>query len=175
MVRAGRRGRATAAPAAPSRPPPARPSAGRGPTRVTRVLETSGALGWAPVRRGDVGMELEGGPVAATAARYAGARVPRVEDGRLLTGRGTFVDDVMRPGMLHACFVRSPFARAGILGIDTTAARAMAGVRAVFVAGDLNPDAHQAWYTMMGPDVPDTPRPPMAEGEARFVGDPVAL
>ena len=48
----------------------------------------------------------------SVATRYAGTRVPRVEDNRLLTGRGTFVDDVSRPGMLHACFVRSPFARA---------------------------------------------------------------
>ena len=48
----------------------------------------------------------------AVAIRYAGARIPRVEDPRLLTGHGTFVDDISRPGMLHACFVRSPFARA---------------------------------------------------------------
>ena len=54
----------------------------------------------------------------AVATRYAGTRVPRVEDNRLLTGHGTFVDDVSRPGMLHACFVRSPFARARINGID---------------------------------------------------------
>ena len=47
----------------------------------------------------------------AVATRYAGTRVLRVEDTRLLTGHGTFVDDVTRPGMLHACFVRSPFAR----------------------------------------------------------------
>ena len=44
----------------------------------------------------------------AVATRYAGTRVLRVEDTRLLTGHGTFVDDVTRPGMLHACFVRSP-------------------------------------------------------------------
>ena len=44
------------------------------------------------------------------AAVMSGARVHRVEDARLLTGRGTFVDDVSLPGMLHACFVRSPFA-----------------------------------------------------------------
>ena len=69
------------------------------------------------------------------ATRYAGTRVPRVEDNRLLTGRGTFVDDVTRPGMLHACFVRSPFARAKINGIDAAAALALPGVRAVFTAG----------------------------------------
>ena len=109
------------------------------------------------------------------ATRYAGTRVPRVEDTRLLTGKGTFVDDVTRPGMLHACFVRSPFARATINGIDTTAALALPGVQAVFVAEDLNPDVKEAWHAVAGKDIPDTPRPPLAEGEVKFVGDPVAL
>jgi carbon-monoxide dehydrogenase large subunit len=109
------------------------------------------------------------------AARYAGTRVHRVEDPRLLTGQGTFVDDVVRPRMLHACFVRSPFARARIGDIDVSAALALDGVHAVFLASDLNPDVQEAWYSIVGRDVPDTPRPPLAEGEARFVGDPVAL
>ena len=113
--------------------------------------------------------------MGAVAARYAGTRVHRVEDDRLLTGHGTFVDDVVRPGMLHACFVRSPFPRARILSIDASAALALPGVRAVFVAQDLNPGVHEAWYAVIGPNVPDTPRPPLAEGEVRFVGDPVAL
>jgi aerobic carbon-monoxide dehydrogenase large subunit len=107
--------------------------------------------------------------------RYAGTRVARVEDNRLLTGRGTFVDDVTRPGMLHACFVRSPFARAKINGIDAAAALALPGVRAVFTASDLNPDVKEAWHAVAGKDIPDTPRPPLAEGEVKFVGDPVAL
>jgi carbon-monoxide dehydrogenase large subunit len=111
----------------------------------------------------------------AVAPRYAGTRVQRVEDSRLLTGKGTFVDDVTRPGMLHACFVRSPFARARINGIDASAALALPGVRAVFTAADLNPDVKEAWHAIAGKDVPDTPRPPLAEGEAKFVGDPVAL
>lgn len=115
-------------------------------------------------------------PLGGTVAtRYAGTRVARVEDNRLLTGHGTFVDDVIRPGMLHACFVRSPFARARINGIDASAALAMPGVHAVFTAADLNPDVHEAWHAVAGKDVPDTPRPPLAEGEAKFVGDPVAL
>ncbi|KUI46534.1 xanthine dehydrogenase [Mycobacterium sp. GA-1199] len=109
------------------------------------------------------------------ATRYAGTRVARVEDNRLLTGRGTFVDDVVRPGMLHACFVRSPFARAKINGIDASAALAMPGVHAVFTADDLNPDVKEAWHAVAGKDIPDTPRPPLAEGEVKFVGDPVAL
>jgi len=109
------------------------------------------------------------------AARYTGSRVHRVEDARLLTGRGTFVDDIVRPGMLHACFVRSPFARARIDGIDADEARALPGVRAVLTAADLHPDVHEPWYSTAGKDIPDNPRPPLAEGEARFVGDPVAL
>ncbi|OBB48242.1 xanthine dehydrogenase family protein molybdopterin-binding subunit [Mycobacterium sp. 852002-51961_SCH5331710] len=109
------------------------------------------------------------------ATRYAGTRVARVEDNRLLTGRGTFVDDVVRPGMLHACFVRSPFARARIKGIDASATLAMPGVHAVFTADDLNPDVKEAWHAVAGKDIPDTPRPPLAEGEVKFVGDPVAL
>jgi carbon-monoxide dehydrogenase large subunit len=112
---------------------------------------------------------------APGAARYAGARVARVEDARLLTGRGTYVDDISLPGMLHACFVRSPFARAAIRGIDTTEAEALPGVRHVFTAADLNPGVHEQWHTSIGPQSPETPRPPLAEGEVRFVGDPVAL
>ncbi len=77
--------------------------------------------------------------------------------------------------MLHACFVRSPFARAKINGIDAGAALALPGVRAVFTAGDLNPDVKEAWHAVAGKDIPDTPRPPLAEGEVKFVGDPVAL
>ena len=93
----------------------------------------------------------------------------------MLTGHGTFVDDVVRPGMLHACFVRSPFARARIVSIDPSAALALAGVHAVFTAADLNPGVHEAWYALVGKDVPDSPRPPLAEDEVRFVGDLVAL
>ncbi|MDZ7675473.1 MAG: xanthine dehydrogenase family protein molybdopterin-binding subunit [Acidimicrobiales bacterium] len=110
----------------------------------------------------------------AGTTRYAGSRVHRVEDARLLTGRGTFVDDVKRPGMLHACFVRSPFARARIDGIDTDEALALDGVHAVYTAADLNPDLGELWWTGSGPE-PTTPMPPLADGEARFVGDPVAL
>jgi aerobic carbon-monoxide dehydrogenase large subunit len=114
-------------------------------------------------------------PSGTVAARYAGTRVPRVEDTRLLTGHGTFVDDITRPGMLHACFVRSPFARARINGIDASAALELPGVHAVFTAADLNPDVKESWHAVVGKDIADTPRPPLAEGEVKFVGDPVAL
>ena len=45
----------------------------------------------------------------------------------------------------------------------------------MFVAEDLNPGVHEQWHSQLGPASPETPRPPLAEGEVRFVGDPVAL
>ena len=108
--------------------------------------------------------------------RYAGARVPRVEDRRLLSGRGTFVDDVERPGMLHCCFVRSPYARARIVSIDVSEAVALPGVHAVFLGADLN---HISVLPQPEPTSPyfmvDVPWEPLTTDEARFVGDPIAM
>jgi carbon-monoxide dehydrogenase large subunit len=114
-------------------------------------------------------------PAPANAGRYVGARVRRIEDLRLLTGRGSYVDDISLPRMLHAHFVRSPLARAAIRGIDISAALAAPGVRFVFTAADLNPHAKEQWHTAVGPASPETPRPPLADTEVRFVGDQVAL
>src|SRR5262249_2370665 len=108
-------------------------------------------------------------------ARYAGSRVSRVEDPRLLTGAGTYVDDVALPGMWHACFVRSPFARARVKSVDVAAARELTGVHAVFLAQDLNPRMHEQWHTAPGKGAPGPSRPPLADDAARFVGDPIAL
>lgn len=102
-------------------------------------------------------------------------RMPRVEDARLVTGAGEFIDDVSRPGMVHVCFVRSPLPRARILGIDISEAAALDGVRAVFTAADLNPEVHELSFPLDMPGMPHVPRPPLAEDEVRFVGDPVAL
>lgn len=107
--------------------------------------------------------------------RYSGSRVRRVEDARLLTGTGTFVADVWLPGLLHASFVRSPMAHGRIDAIDVSAALDVPGVHAVYVAADLNPGAREQWHTSTGPDAREVPRPPLADGEVRFVGDPVAL
>jgi carbon-monoxide dehydrogenase large subunit len=70
-------------------------------------------------------------------AKQFGARVMRVEDPALLTGRARFVDDIKLSGMLHGCFVRSPHPHARIRGIDTDAALAMSGVHAVLTARDM--------------------------------------
>jgi aerobic carbon-monoxide dehydrogenase large subunit len=70
-------------------------------------------------------------------ARQFGARVPRVEDPALLTGRARFVDDVKLPGVLHAAFVRSPHAHARVGAIDASAACAMPGVHAGLTIADM--------------------------------------
>jgi len=70
-------------------------------------------------------------------AKLLGARVKRMEDPALLTGRGQFVDDLKLPGTLHAAFVRSPFAHARIRSLDAGRARAHPGVHAVIAAADL--------------------------------------
>jgi carbon-monoxide dehydrogenase large subunit len=64
-----------------------------------------------------------------------GAALPRIEDGRLLTGRGHFVTDMQLPGLLHAFVVRSPHPHARLLAVDKSAALAMRGVHLV-LAGD---------------------------------------
>jgi carbon-monoxide dehydrogenase large subunit len=68
--------------------------------------------------------------------RWFGARVQRVEDDRLLRGNGHFTDDISE-GALESYLVRSPFAHARIKSIDVSAARALPGVVAVYVAADL--------------------------------------
>lgn len=102
----------------------------------------------------------------------------RKEDGRFLTGRGRFVDDIALPGLLHLALVRSTHARARIVAIDTGAARALPGV-SVFLAGDL-PEldellpAHPA-YALNAYVRLDTPRPErvLAHGDVRYAGEPV--
>ena len=85
-------------------------------------------------------------------AKHFGARVARLEDPALLTGRGRYVDDMMLPGTLHACFVRSPHAHARIKSIDAAAARAMPGVHAVLTADDLPPRMATSQIPMLVPN-----------------------
>src|SRR5260370_18630525 len=70
-------------------------------------------------------------------AKYLGASVKRKEDPRYLRGEGRFVDDIKLPGMLHAAFVRSPYAHARITAIRTEAAKRLPGVARVFTFADL--------------------------------------
>src|SRR5882672_3604033 len=72
-------------------------------------------------------------------AKYFGASVPRKEDPRYLRGEGRYVDDMTLTGMLHAAFVRSPYAHARIVGVRADEARALPGVVRVFTFADLEP------------------------------------
>jgi len=112
----------------------------------------------------------------ASAMRFIGKRVQRKEDARLLTGRGTYVDDVVVAGMLHAAFVRSNVARGKITHLDVTNARALAGVVAVYTAQDI--DLLGARYANSIFDLPEHAHPDnglLARTDVRFVGDPVAI
>ena len=107
------------------------------------------------------------------ATRYIGRRVPRKEDGRLLTGRGTFVDDVAVPGTLHCAFVRSSVARGTIRSLDASAARAMGGVHAVFTAEEIDRIPVTLLSFFLAPMEVETPL--LARGRVAHVGEPIAL
>ncbi|MBO0728674.1 MAG: xanthine dehydrogenase family protein molybdopterin-binding subunit [Acidimicrobiaceae bacterium] len=107
--------------------------------------------------------------------RFVGESVTRVEDRRILTGRGRYVDDVRVPGMLHAAFLRSPFAHARISRINVADARELPGVVAVFTGADI--EAATVPIQVM-PQFPDFRSPTylaMATDRVRFVGDLVAI
>jgi carbon-monoxide dehydrogenase large subunit len=72
------------------------------------------------------------------AGSLVGVPVRRVEDPTLLRGEGTYIDNLAVPGALHLAFVRSPMAHAEIRSIDTSDARAMPGVVAVYSADGLD-------------------------------------
>jgi len=111
-------------------------------------------------------------------AKHFGARVKRLEDPALLAGRGRFVDDVKLPGLIHACFVRSPHAHAAIRGIDAKPALAMSGVHAVLAADDLPEPMRHAAMPMLVPNPALAAAPSqtvLARDEVNYVGHPVAV
>lgn len=102
--------------------------------------------------------------------KYLGQSVPRVEDPLLLTGRAPHIDDLQFPGMLHAAFLRSPYAHARIVSIDVSAARELPGVELVLTgeeyrqhAGPLSglSEGFQGWA--------------LAVDKVRYAGEPVAV
>ena len=100
-----------------------------------------------------------------------GNAVRRIEDPELVRGRGTFVDNERVEGTLQAVFVRSPFAHARVVSVDTAEAEGAPGVVAVLTAGDL-PDADVPGFVQVNKDVH---RPGLAGDRVRFVGEQVAL
>ena len=55
-------------------------------------------------------------------AQHFGAKIARFEDAALVSGKGRYIDDIRTPGVLHACFLRSPYGHARIRSIDVGAA-----------------------------------------------------
>ena len=108
-------------------------------------------------------------------SEWLGARVPRKEDRRFLTGVGKFIADLSLPGMLTATVYRSPHAHARILSLDLTRARQQPGVVAVFGPEEIG--AVGAIPMRLSPR--EALRPclqlPIAKGKVRYVGEPLAL
>ncbi|MBI2015840.1 MAG: xanthine dehydrogenase family protein molybdopterin-binding subunit, partial [Candidatus Rokubacteria bacterium] len=112
-------------------------------------------------------------PVAAP--KLVGARVPRVEDPRLLTGQGSYVDDHRPARMLYAAFLRTPHAHARIVRLDAEAARALPGVAAVLTGQDLARECKPVRAGSRMPDYKVTSFSALAQGKVRYTGEAVAM
>ncbi len=113
-------------------------------------------------------------------SRMMGARVRRKEDPRLITGTATYVDDVHLPGMLHIAFVRGQHPHANITGVDTSEAKKIPGVVAVYTADDLKNVLGATDAAGGEGEVPDRDsddgvpeRFPMATDRVRHVGEAI--
>lgn len=121
--------------------------------------------------------KADGGAVGAV----IGAPMPRLEDKRLLTGQGRFTADKRVPGQLHAAFLRSPYANARIISVDTTSAARAIGVAAVFIGADLiaagvKPLPHASLLVRRdGTPMTAPPRRALAFERVRHVGEAVAV
>jgi carbon-monoxide dehydrogenase large subunit len=118
--------------------------------------------------------------VEAVGARAIGASVKRVEDPRILTGRGRYVDDVVLPGMLHAAFFRSQVPHGRLRSLDASEARRLPGVVAVYTGDDIQrlTTATQAGAASGMNQMPGLKVPmvyALATDKVRYVGDPIAL
>ncbi len=107
-----------------------------------------------------------------TAFGYTGSWVRRREDPRLLTGRGSYLDDLQVPGALHAAFVRSPHAHARIRRIDTSRAARLPGVEGVLTAADAADETRPLLVRVSMPVTPTFHF--LAFEKVRYVGEPVA-
>lgn len=110
-------------------------------------------------------------------AQVIGQPLKRQEDIRLIRGQGQYTDDIKLPGMLYAYILRSPYAHAKILSIDTTVAETMPGVVAIFTGNDLKDEVGLIPTAWIPPDsdlqVP--PHPALAYDEVHYQGDGVAV
>ncbi|MGH7095339.1 MAG: molybdopterin cofactor-binding domain-containing protein, partial [Stellaceae bacterium] len=105
----------------------------------------------------------------------------RREDRRFITGAGRYLDDLRFDQLAHAVVLRSPRAHARIVRLDAASARAMPGVLAVLTASEIAADGLNPLHpsvaanTATGEPFSYVPQPLLADGEVRYVGEPVAL
>ena len=115
---------------------------------------------------------------ATTTTGHVGRAMRRKEDPRMITGRGRYIDDISVPGTLWMALVRSPEAHARIVSIDTSAAAARDDVVAVLtgedMAGDFAGPLPMVWAPP-GVEIKTPEHWPLASGEVKHVGDPVAV
>src|SRR5262249_25380779 len=97
-------------------------------------------------------------------------RLKRKEDARFIRGKGNYLDDIRLPGMVHGAILRSPYAHARIVSIDTSKALAHPGVAAVVTAKDLE-TLGLAWM----PTISYGARAGPAGDKVRFQGQEVAF
>jgi carbon-monoxide dehydrogenase large subunit len=107
-----------------------------------------------------------------------GQSIPRLEDDALLRGKARFVDDVRPRNALEAAFLRSGFAHARIISIDTTSAKALPGVHAVLTMQDIRPHLNGEKLALALPSSSfklEALRPVLADTEVAYVGEAVAV
>ena len=110
--------------------------------------------------------------------KYVGQAIRRKEDPRMVRGRGRYIDDIVVPGTLYAAIVRSPEAHARIASIDTSAAAARGDVVAVFTGEELAGEFAAPMAMVWSPPGVEIHTPeywPLARGQVKHVGDPVAV
>ena len=105
---------------------------------------------------------------ASTPMGYGSMR--RKEDARFIRGRGRYLDDIVLPGMLHSAILRSPYAHARIVSVDTSAAEAHPKVKAV-ITGETLAGLGLAWMPTLSHDVQAV----LATDKVRFQGQEVAF
>ena len=109
-------------------------------------------------------------PLSAAGNPMGFGRMIRKEDARFVRGQGNYVDDINLPGMLHGAMLRSSYAHARIVSIDTTAAEAHPKVRAV-ITGKILETLNLAWMPTLSGDVQSV----LATDKVRFQGQEVAF
>ncbi len=106
-------------------------------------------------------------------SKLVGTKVKRREDPRLVQGLSHYVDDLRMADVLQVAILRSPHAHARINGINTDAASALAGVVSVVTGADIGDSVGSVPCAAANPTLRTPPHPVLAQGEVRYVGEPV--